>query len=149
MDENFFSLLSGGGERDTHSFAGGFDFQGAFFGGNHFAGVSDHLIDFGVVVLGVVMEEEEAFHVGLQGEFDDVIDAAVTPAPMLSVFVAIVLRVHDEHVDAFDEFGNFAIFVAGKFKFGGVAAATELGIMTMAEVRFVVREESDGAAGCV
>src|SRR5262249_3261745 len=63
------------------------------------------------------------------------------------IFFAVVLRVHDEDVNALDEFGDFAVFVAGVFHFGGVAAAAIFRIVAMAEVRLVVREEGDGAAG--
>lgn len=135
------------GELDRRAFAGGIDVESAFFGGDHVASVGDHAVDFGVVVLGVVMKEEEAFDFGYEGEFDDVVDAAVAPAAVFGIFFTIVLGVHDEDVDSFDEFGDFAVFVAGVFEFGGVAAAAILGIVAVAEVRFVVRKESDGAAG--
>ena len=121
--------------------------EGAFFGGDHVAGVGDHAVDFGVVVLGIVMEEEEAFDFGFKGEFDDVIDAAVAPAAVFGIFFAGVLGIHNENIDAFDEFGDFAVLVAGVFEFGGVAAAAVLGIVAMTEMRFVVGEESNGAAG--
>ena len=111
------------------------------------AGVGDHGIDFGVVVLGVVMEEEELFDATFKSEFDYVVDAAVTPAAVLSVFFAVVLGVHDKDVDVFQECGDLAVFVAGVFEFGGVAAAAELGIVAMAEVRFIVGEESDRTGG--
>ena len=129
------------------AFAGCFDEEDAFFGSDHVAGVSDHLVDFGVVMLGVVMEEEKALNFGFQGEFDDVVDAAVPPATVFGIFLAVVLGVHDKDVDAFDEFGDFAIFVAGVFHFGGVAAAAILGIVAVTEVRFVVGKEGDGATG--
>ena len=93
------------------------------------------------------MEEEKAFDAGFEGEFDDVVDAAVAPAAVFGIFFAGVLGVHDEDVDGFDEFGDSAVFVAGIFEFGGVAAAAVLRIMAMAEVRFVIRKERDGAAG--
>src|SRR5262245_12723115 len=110
--------------------------EGAFFGDDHVAGVSDHVVYFGVVVLGIVMKEEELLHIGFEGEFDDVVDAAVTPATVFGIFFAVVLGVHDKDVDALDEVGDFAVFVAGVFHFGGVAAAAIFRIMTMAEVRF-------------
>ena len=146
-DENSFSLFSGGGERDTHSFSRGFDVEEAFFGSDHVTGVRDHAVDLGIVVLGIVMEEEEALNFGFQGEFDDVVDAAVAPPAVLGIFFAVVLGVHDEDVDAFDEFGDFAVFIAGVFHFCGVATTAVLGIMAMAEVGFVVGEEGNGAGG--
>ena len=132
---------------DSCAFSRGFDVEEAFFGSDHVTGVRDHAVDFGVVVVRVVMEEEEALNFGFQGEFDDVVDAAVAPAAVFGIFVAIVLGIHDEDVDVFDEFGDFTVFVAGVFHFGGVAAAAIFRIVTMAEVRFVVGEESNRAAG--
>ena len=98
-------------------------------------------------MLGVVMEEKELFDSALEGEFDDVVDAAVAPAAVVSVLLAIVLGVHDEDVNIFEEGGDFAVFVAGVFEFGSVAAAAELGVVTMAKMRFVVGKESNGTAG--
>src|SRR3954470_9444755 len=92
------------------------------------------------------MEEDAALDGCFEREFYDVIDAAVAPAAVLLVFFAIVLGVHDEDVHVFDELGDPSIFVAGVFEFGGVTAATELGIVAMTEMRFVVRKKGNRAA---
>jgi len=119
--------------------------QRAFFVGDQLASVGDHAIDFRVIMIGVVMEQKESFHVRFEREFDDVVDAAVTPATVLAVFLAVILSIHDEDIDAFDELCNFTVFIAGVFQFGGVTAAAELGIVAMAEMRFVVGEKGDRA----
>jgi hypothetical protein len=141
----FFLVLFG--KLNRHPFSRGFDVERAFLGGDDVSGIGDHAVDFGVVVFRVVMKEEEALHLGFQREFDDIIDTAVSPAAVLGIFFAGVLGVHDEDIDAFDEFGDFAVFISGEFHFGGVAAAAKLRIVTMAEVGFVVGKKSDGAAG--
>ena len=131
---------------DGCAFAGGFDFEGALFGGNKVECMGDHGIDFGVIVVRVVVEKEELFHIALDGEFDDIVDAAMAPATVFGVFFAVVLGVHDENINSFEKFGDFAIFVAGVFKLGSVAAAAKLRIVTMAEMRFVIGEEGAGAS---
>src|ERR1035441_7135466 len=53
-----------------------------------------------------MMEEEELFHLCVEGQRDDVVQAAVAPADVLLVFLGIELHVHDEDVGAAKEVGD-------------------------------------------
>ena len=60
----------------------------------------DHEFDLVVVVVGVVVEKKELFDFGFERQRHGVVHAAVAPADVLLVFLAIVLRVHDQHIGA-------------------------------------------------
>ena len=55
------------GQPHCDPFTGSLDLKLAFPGSDELPGVGEHLRDFGVVVVGVVMEEEELFHFRLEG----------------------------------------------------------------------------------
>ena len=61
-----------------------------------FTRLRDHAVYPGIIVIGIMMEEEKAFDLGRQGQSDNVIDAAVAPVNMLRVLLAIILRIDDK-----------------------------------------------------
>ncbi len=104
-------------EFDGHAFAGGLHFHFAFGFGDQFAGVGDEGINFFVVVVGVVVEEDEFFDAGFEREGYGVVHAAVAPAGVADVFVAVVLGIEDENVGVADEINHVAV-VAAFARFG-------------------------------
>ena len=97
----------------TEALAGGFDDELATGAHHEAARVREHLIDLGVVVRRIVMEEEEFLHSGAHGQFHRIIDTAMTPADVSFVFLGIVLGVEDEHIHALDEADDLVILPLG------------------------------------
>lgn len=98
---------------DFDAFAGGVDAHGVVVHVDEFACPIEHGGDFGVVVVGVVMEEAEAFDLGEHAEGDDIIDAAVAPTDAFGVFGVVVLGVHDEEVGLVEELDELLVLFAG------------------------------------
>ena len=49
------------------------------------------------------MKQEKFFYLGLERERHHVVKASVAPAHVLLIFLAIILRVHDENIHAAQE----------------------------------------------
>jgi len=82
-----------------------------FSGGSHFgivvAGFVDDLVDDGVGVIGVVMEEHEFFGATFHDYINGFTPVAVSPAAAVSfVFFGEILRVLNEHIRAFSQFAD-------------------------------------------
>ena len=102
---------------DDQTFARGFDFQFALGFFHQRAGVGHKGIQPAVVVVGVVVEEDEFFHAGLEGERHGVIHAAVAPAGVGLVFGAVVLGIQNQNIGALDEINHVAV-IAARTRFG-------------------------------
>src|SRR5690348_6375656 len=84
-----------------------FDFH-AFGGGTHpgivIAGLAHDALDAGVVVVGIVMEEDEFLGAALHHHVDGFAPVTVAPAPAADfIFLGQVLGVVDEHVRTFGQ----------------------------------------------
>ena len=78
----------------------------------------EEVVNFPVVVVGVVMEQHECFHAGLEREGHGIIHAAVAPAEVFFVFRAVILRIENQHVGVAHELQQFRV----------VAAVADLGV---------------------
>ena len=109
--------------------------------GSQCAGVRGHAVEFGVVVIGIVVKEKKLFDAGFHGDGEGVVHAAVSPPDVLVVFVAIVLRVENQHVGAAQELDRFLFLGPREFQrgpaFGGDGGREAL----MAAMRLIVREK--------
>ena len=63
-------------------------------------------------MVGVVVEEDELFHAGLEGECHGVIHAAVAPAGVGLVFSAVVLGIQNQNIGVLDEINHVAVIAA-------------------------------------
>ena len=107
--------------------------------------VREHPRDALVVVPGVVMEEEKFFHRRARRQCGHIIHAAVAPTDALPVLLAVVLRVHDQHVRAADELDELRILLLGELDLFRVRRA---GLRAHPQVGLVVRDEhNDPGAG--
>ena len=115
-------------ETNELAFARGFDLEMAVTVFHDLAGVLQHRPDLRVVVIRVVVKQEKPLHFGLQREFDRVIQAGVAPPAMLFILVAVVLRIHDEHVGVAQEFEDLFILVSRVFSLGGIPLPASAGV---------------------
>src|SRR5437879_5295164 len=103
------SNIAASGQVNPRAFARRIHFQTASFIGNHLPRLRHHAVDFLIVMIGVMVEEEKTFHPGFKRKLNDIIHAAMAPPAMFAVLVPVVLRVHDQQIGPFDEFRNSLI----------------------------------------
>src|SRR5258706_16426628 len=85
------------------AFSGGIHEQGALFCRHDFSRVLHHLADLRVVMLRIVVEKKELFHLGLERDFDHVVHAGMAPATAAVVLLPDILGIHDQDVAASNE----------------------------------------------
>ena len=128
---------------ERKAFAGGFELEGAVRGGDQLSRVGDHLRDFGVVVIWVVVEEEKLFDFRLDGQSHHVIQAAVAPADVLFVFGGIVLGIHDQNVHAAEEINQLLVLVPCEYQSRAGRRAPLGREAALSLVQFVVGEKGE------
>jgi len=89
--------------------------------------VFDERVNFFVVVIGVVVEENELFDAGLQCEGNGIVHATMAPPDVPLVFSPVVLGIQDEDVSIADEINHFEVIAA--------------------RARFNIREKNDDSIG--
>ena len=83
--------------------------------------MGDHPRNAVIVMIRIMMEKEEVFHFGLECQCHNIIQTAMAPSDVFLVFVAIILRVHDEHIDTPQELDHFFVLFMRVFKGGRVS----------------------------
>ena len=87
-----------------------------------------------------MMEEKKAFDLCRQRQSDDVIDAAVAPVNVLRVLLAIILRIHDQHVCAAQKIRQLPV-LALREDLLRLFLSGNLRRMPITGMRFVIRKK--------
>ena len=66
------------------------------------------------------MKKEQPLDVGLDRERNDIVQTAMAPAKVLLVFLAVILRVHHQHLGASQKLHQLLLFAPSQ---GGVRRA--------------------------
>ena len=96
-------------------------------------------------MFGIVMEEEEPFHSSVERECDHIVHTGMTPANMLSVFLPVVLRIHDEEIRVFQKLNHFLVFAASERERSRRRSLRQWRMVQMRLARFEIREKSNRA----
>src|SRR5690348_4177174 len=91
----------------------------------------------------VMMEEEKFLRSGLRRDLHHIIQAAMPPAFVACVFLAIVLRIEDQHIHVAQEFDELPRFVLRKTPPGVVVGFCRVPLMLAPVWWLVVRKERD------
>jgi hypothetical protein len=70
----------------------------------------NHLRDFSVIVIGIMMKKGKLFRAGASGELDSIVSAGVPPTATRWIFNCVILRVSNNDIRVPKETDYFLVF---------------------------------------